>query len=166
MPLGRCTPGRQGTWAVPATRPMETSFRQESFQKPSVLSAQAAGSDSPLGPRSKRNTKNLRWFLGPHVYGFHIRARSGVAFSCNVKKMCTQDPNVRISYINSLRRGAWINFFNTFFGKVFGPARVRISYVISLRSVFFATSKKCALVWAYSRANMLHGRRPHVQGFH
>ena len=35
-----------------------------------------------------------------------------------------------------------------FFGRVFGPARVRISYVFSLRSVFFATSTQCALVWA------------------
>ena len=39
------------TWAVPATRPMEASFRQTSLQKPSVLSAQAAGSDSPPGSR-------------------------------------------------------------------------------------------------------------------
>ena len=43
------------TWAVPATCPMETSFRQESFQKPSVLSAQAAGSDFLPGPRSKKH---------------------------------------------------------------------------------------------------------------
>ena len=34
------------------------------------------------------------------------------------------------------------------FGRFFGPARVRISCVFSLRSVFFATSKQCALVWA------------------
>ena len=33
--------------------------------------------------------------------------------------------------------------FLHFFRKVFGPARVRISYVISLRSGFVATSKKC-----------------------
>ena len=47
------TTSKVSTWAVPATRPMETSFRQESFQKPSVLSAQAAGSEFPPGPRSK-----------------------------------------------------------------------------------------------------------------
>ena len=40
------TTSKVSTWAVPATRPMETSFRQKSFQKPSVLSTQAAGSDS------------------------------------------------------------------------------------------------------------------------
>ena len=52
--------------------------------------------------------------------------------------------------------------FYTFFGRVFGPARVRISYAFSLRSDSFATSKKCAPVCAYKRANMLHGRRPHA----
>ena len=53
-------------------------------------------------------------------------------------------------------------FFGTVFGRVFGPARVRISYAFSLRSDSFATSKKCALVCAYKRANMRHGRRPHA----
>ena len=33
--------------------------------------------------------------------------------------------------------------FSTFFGSVFGPARVQISNVPLLRSVFFAASKKC-----------------------
>ena len=33
------TTSKVSTWAVPATRPMETSSRQKSFQKPSVLSA-------------------------------------------------------------------------------------------------------------------------------
>ena len=34
-------------------------------------------------------------------------------------------------------------FFGTFFGSVFGRARVQISNVPLLRSVFFAASKKC-----------------------
>ena len=38
--------------------------------------------------------------------------------------------------------------FLTCFGRFFGPACVRISYAFSLRSVFFATSKQRALVWA------------------
>ena len=54
------TTSKVSTWAVPATRPMEPSFRQGSFQKPSVLSAQAAGSDSPPGPRSKENVFFLK----------------------------------------------------------------------------------------------------------
>ena len=56
--------------------------------------------------------------------------------------------------------------FSHFFGKVFGPARVRISLAFALRSGFVATSKKCAPVWAHKGANMLHGRRPHASGFH
>ena len=51
---------------VPATRPLEPSFRQKSFQKPSILSGQAARSGSPPGPRSKKNT--LFW------KGFRARA--------------------------------------------------------------------------------------------
>ena len=61
--VGRCTTRRQGTWAVPATCPMETPFREKSFQKASVLSAQAAGSDSPPGPRSKKHLKFLVFLL-------------------------------------------------------------------------------------------------------
>ena len=74
------------TWAVPATRPMEPSLRTKSCQKPSILSAQAAGSGSPPRPRS--------------------------------------------------------SVFCTFFGSVFGPARVQISSTLVLRSGFFAASKK------------------------
>ena len=48
------TASKVSTWAVLATRPMETSFRQECFQEPSVLSAQAAGSEFPPGPRSQK----------------------------------------------------------------------------------------------------------------
>ena len=54
----------------PATRPMETSFRQKSFQRPSVLSAQAVGRDSHPGPRSKKNTLFLEGFWDPRVYRF------------------------------------------------------------------------------------------------
>ena len=87
-PLGRCTARRQGTWAVPATRPMETSFRQESFQKLSALSAQAAGSEFPAGPRANKNAS----FSVGVLDALRIRnryansLRSG--FSCNVAKVC------------------------------------------------------------------------------
>ena len=49
------TTSKVSTWAVPATRLMETSFRQESFQKLSVLSAQAAGSEFSAGPCANKN---------------------------------------------------------------------------------------------------------------
>ena len=88
LPLGRCTARRQGTWAVPATRPMETSFRQESFQKLSVLSAQAAGSEFPAGPCANENAP----FSVCVLDALRIRnryansLRSG--FFCNVAKVC------------------------------------------------------------------------------
>ena len=51
-------------------------------------------------------------------------------------------------YIRLWLQGRPERFFWHLFWKVFGPARVRISYAFSLRSVFFATSKQRALVWA------------------
>ena len=75
-----CTARRQGTWAVPAIRPMEPSFRPKSFQKPSNLSAQAAGSGSPPGPRAKKVTFFLEGFSDPRVYRNHIQTHSGAAF--------------------------------------------------------------------------------------
>ena len=73
------TTSKVSTWAVPATRPMEPSFRQKSFQKPSILSAQAAGSASPPGPRSKNFTLFLEWFSDARVYRLHIQTHSGAA---------------------------------------------------------------------------------------
>ena len=64
------TTSKVSTWAVPATHPMETSFWAESFQKLSILSAQAAGSGSPPGPRSK----NLHFFWK----GSRTRARKDI----------------------------------------------------------------------------------------
>ena len=82
---------RQGTWAVPATRPMEPSFRQGSFQKPSVLSAQAAGSDSPPGPRSKIFTLFLEGFCGPACLRPRYINSLRRGFFGNVKKVCSED---------------------------------------------------------------------------
>ena len=54
--LHALTISKVSTWAVPATRPMKPSLRAKSFQKPSILSAQAAGSGSPPGPHPKHFT--------------------------------------------------------------------------------------------------------------
>ena len=74
------TTSKVSTWAVPATRPMEPSFRAKSFEKPSILSAQAAGSGSPPGPRSKNFTLFLEWFSDARVYRNHIQTHSGAVF--------------------------------------------------------------------------------------
>ena len=60
---------------------MEPSFRQKSFQKPSILSAQAAGSGSPPGPRSKNFTLFSEAFSDPRVYRSPMYLCSKVLFS-------------------------------------------------------------------------------------
>ena len=85
------TTSKVSTWAVPATRPMETSLRQESFQKPSVLSAQAAGSGSPLGPRSKK-MYFFRKVFGTRLFKHKICKIAQEMIFCNVKKVCSKDP--------------------------------------------------------------------------
>ena len=74
------TISKVSTWAVPATRLMETSFRQESFQKPSVFSAQMAGCGPPLGHRSKKTTIFLEGFSDPRVYRSPMHLCSEVFF--------------------------------------------------------------------------------------
>ena len=61
------TRSKVSTWAVPATHPMEASFRAQSFSKPSILSAQAAGSGSPPRSRSKNFTLFLEGFSDPRM---------------------------------------------------------------------------------------------------
>ena len=66
------------TWAVPATRLMETAFRAKSFYKPLVLRDQAAGSSFPPGPRSKKNTlfwKGFRARACTDLLGKHTQER-------------------------------------------------------------------------------------------
>ena len=68
------------TWAVPATRPMEPSLRTKSCQKPSSLSAQAAGSGSPPRPRSSFFALFLEAFSDPRVYRYPAHLCSEVLF--------------------------------------------------------------------------------------
>ena len=78
------------TWAVPATRPMEPSLRTKSCQKPSILSAQAAGSGSPPRPRSSFFALFLEAFSDPRVHRYPAHLCSEVYFFCSVKKMCSK----------------------------------------------------------------------------
>ena len=64
----------------------EPSFRQKSFQKPSILSGQAARSGSPPGPRSKNFTLFLERFSDARVYRFLRQTHSGAAFFATSKK--------------------------------------------------------------------------------
>ena len=63
-------------------------------------------------------------------------SRSGVAFFCNVNKVCTKDPNVRISYRSSLRRDARTSFF-TLFLEGFSDPRVYRYPIYHCSEVFF-----------------------------
>ena len=89
------TTSKVSTWAVPATRPMETSFRQESFQKTSVLSAQAAGSGSPPRPRSSFFALFLEAFSDPRVYRYPAHLCSEVAFFAASKNVFKSSYRVR-----------------------------------------------------------------------
>ena len=80
------------TWAVPATRPMEPSLRTKSCQKPSILSAQAAGSGSPPRPRSSFFALFLEAFSDPRVYRYPMHLCSEAAFFCSVNKVCSKAP--------------------------------------------------------------------------
>ena len=82
------------TWAVLATCPMESSFQQGSFQKPSVLSAQAARSGSSRDPVPK-----ILYFFRKR---FRTRACTDLqctfaqkCFFLQRKKVCSKD---RIGY--------------------------------------------------------------------
>ena len=79
------TISKVSTWAVPATRLMETVFRAKSFEKPLILSAQAAGSDCPPGPLSKILHFFGRVFGRAHV---HITCTNSLrsGFFGNAKK--------------------------------------------------------------------------------
>ena len=80
------------TWAVPATRPMEPSLRTKSCQKPSILSAQAAGSGSPPRPRSSFFALFLEAFSDPRVYRYPSHLCSEVFFFAASTKMCSKAP--------------------------------------------------------------------------
>ena len=96
------TTSKVSTWAVPATRPMEPSFRVISFQKTSILSAQAAGSGSPPGPRSIFFSFFLEAFSDPRVYRYPNTPLLRSVFFCSVEKVCSK---ARIGYVGwGLRR--------------------------------------------------------------
>ena len=83
------------TWAVPATRPMEPSLRTKSCQKPSILSAQAAGSGSPPRPRSSFFALFLEAFSDPRVYRYPAHLCSEVVFLQRQKNVFKSSCRVR-----------------------------------------------------------------------